>query len=612
MLHLDRFIIRKGDGVYDMWDFINAAMQGNDYQSTLNLLADSHHELDHTFTGVEGDAAHEALRKGLADEQTARIYFEGPQGPNDNQYVMAFRKMVLAGAPVINEAVEEQNKMNIARGWKRMNLPFQQSSSHEYTVDGQWHHKELVVPKNQLKQTDGSITPWDPLTGQLVTGIISQKTGRKEAFLRPYAEALEKKRGLSGPQDRKKTNDEIHPALIHRNAIYLKDPTAGLHIYKVIKEAQAAAQHTGMDPAQAAHQALMANKVFRKITGGIHHRSFEETYGRYSDAAMQQYGEQMPDYVSEIQPNEDMMKPGFDDLKTFLHPDLHEKPWFRQMNNSSHYRTGPGMQAGIKDLMDSHGATEEEARAWYAAANDKTKGGNTRERFLNALVQFEMKDGVPPKWAAEGGWKPEAAQPLTGGQPQPQTQPQPAPAAADPLRPQGGGMGMAHPAVVSAPPHMQAPPAAPPPMGAQAVASPPPHMQVAAPPNPIGAYNNIGSVPPAPNRAGFMENLGEKLGRLYGRTFPGGFFGKEDTEKSQIENLLEQVQIDIAKNEISEPNRIMKSDSPIDVSIVAGEMNKASSDIIGIIFSRGDWRNIAKSFGVQHTDVQQIKVMFNE
>ena len=41
----------------------------------------------------------------------------------------------------------------------------------------------------------------------------------------------------------------------------------------------------GSDPAQAAHQALMQNKTFKKVTGGIHHRSFEESYGQYADHA---------------------------------------------------------------------------------------------------------------------------------------------------------------------------------------------------------------------------------------------------------------------------------------------------------------------------------------
>ena len=107
-----------------------------------------------------------------------------------------------------------------------------------------------------------------------------------------------------------------------------------------------------------------------------------------------------------------------------------------------------------------------------------------------------------------------------------------------------------------------------------------------------------------------MDALGEKLGRLYGSNFPGGLFGKSESEKQQIEEYLEKVQIDIAKTELPEPHTPMNSESPIDISLVAGQMNKSSSDITAIIYSRGDWRNIAKSFNIPHEEVQKVKVIF--
>ena len=110
-----------------------------------------------------------------------------------------------------------------------------------------------------------------------------------------------------------------------------------------------------------------------------------------------------------------------------------------------------------------------------------------------------------------------------------------------------------------------------------------------------------------------MDSLGEAMGRLYGRTFPGGLFGKSESEKEQIEHYLEQVQIDIAKAELLlQNNAQMNPESPIDISLVAGRLNKSSSDITAIINSRGDWRNIAKSFNVPHEVVQEVKVIFHE
>ena len=110
-----------------------------------------------------------------------------------------------------------------------------------------------------------------------------------------------------------------------------------------------------------------------------------------------------------------------------------------------------------------------------------------------------------------------------------------------------------------------------------------------------------------------MDTAGEALGRLYGNLLPGGLFGKSETEKQQIEHYLEQVQIDIAKAELPITNVTpMNANSPIDISMVAGRLNKSSSDITAIIHSRGDWRDIAKSFNVPHETVQEVKVIFNE
>ena len=106
-------MIVKGEGVHDLWDFINAALGSNSPSETTMALHDSHHDIHHSeITGVEGDAAHVAYRKGLVDEETARIYHEGPSNP---RYMDAFRRCVLAGAPLINSLVERQNQINIKR-----------------------------------------------------------------------------------------------------------------------------------------------------------------------------------------------------------------------------------------------------------------------------------------------------------------------------------------------------------------------------------------------------------------------------------------------------------------------------------------------------------------
>ena len=119
----------------------------------------------------------------------------------------------------------------------------------------------------------------------------------------------------------------------------------------------------GQDPAQAAHQALMQNKTFKKVTGGIHHRSFEESYGQYADHAAMFTPEnqgvdssQQVDSVGDPTPDPQLMNTPLDqDLSGWAHPELHEQVGIRISTlaaGEGHSQAGGGRTKGEKALQD--------------------------------------------------------------------------------------------------------------------------------------------------------------------------------------------------------------------------------------------------------------------
>jgi len=615
-MDLDRFLILKGEGIYDLYDFINAAMMGGEWGDVRVNLHEQQHDLgDSEFTGVEGDAAYEAYRKGLGGE-AAEIYHAGPQGDNDQRYAQAFRTMVMAGKEIINEAVRQQNIINQDKGIGPMPEPFKDDAVNGYQVNPQWGHK-TPIEKNKQKMEDGTINPWDEMTNELVTTVRSGITGRAESWFRPYHQGLDQMRSQSpGPQagQRKPTSDEIPSHRLHRNSITINDPSMGKHLTAVIQEAAAAAQAAGQDPMQAALQALQQNRTFRGKAGDFKHKgSHEEMFGAYSDERMQQYTAEQ-----EAAPQQPVvMEPNRDNMEGWLSQGDVGKYATHLISSNRHYTNGPGLPRVREGLIDGYGYSEATADEMISIMQNRQKG-NAGMALAEAIRAHEMADGVPPQWAAgmEGLYFGENQQPLS----QPQAPPVAPPVApplegeatfsmagieSDPLRPPGGGRQIA-PSL----PHIEVVP--PPQLSASKVSSPPPKTVESPPPPVVGAPNALGGPMARPPQAGFMESMGESLGGMYGRAFPGGLFGKNDEEeRNQIETLLEQVQIDIAKREISKVNQPMSPESPVDIAMFAADLNRPSSDVVSVIFSRGDWRNIAKAFNMAHEDVQKIKVTFN-
>jgi hypothetical protein len=85
---------------------------------------------------------------------------------------------------------------------------------------------------------------------------------------------------------------------------------------------------------------------------------------------------------------------------------------------------------------------------------------------------------------------------------------------------------------------------------------------------------------------------------------------RSDDAKGHFEAYIEDVQMELAKTVIEDYSvvRKMSPNEPLDLAILSSRIQRPTNDVIAIYHTRGDWRNIAKSFGVKHEQVQLVKV----
>ena len=107
---------------------------------------------------------------------------------------------------------------------------------------------------------------------------------------------------------------------------------------------------------------------------------------------------------------------------------------------------------------------------------------------------------------------------------------------------------------------------------------------------------------------GIMDQIATILGRIAGnRTI----LRSEDA--NQIEEYLENVQLELAKAVLEDVYDVPAFDinSPTDIAMMGAHIQKPTADVISILFTKGDWRNIAKTIGIEHEQVQMVKVAFS-
>ena len=585
----NRYMIRKNYHLVDLKTLIDSVIQSNNPAEAGQILSQAPHPLEHDdITGVEADAAKYAYDHGLAPDEVRRAFHEGPQNP---MYEKSFQHLVSLGAPHINKAIGLTNQM------KGSYIP--PAFDSEGRVTQKWREGG-VSTRDQNKKV-----PVFDTTGKLITQIRSSYTGEPEAFSRPYHEGLNLMREQQGIKV--KTSDEIKPSLVHRNTVNIQDGAMLTRFFNTIKQGIGADPNA--DPYELAHGALRQDSRF-PVHSGLQHSEFGPARYSPEELEAQPVAPQSPE----------------NSMDQWLGPTSNSN-WVKHLGNNNYYKQG-GSKKQISDMVADHGMSEQEARDFFMSVynNEGRLNGGYGKRFREALRNWHMKDGVPPSWIDQA--QAPQGSPLNAQQPEeqkpvdapPQTQPQPAPppiAAPSipepprnpvPPRPEHNG------SFVSAPPAVRNMPA---PVAQPAQPAPPqPQLNpVAAPQPPIPQQNNNAyPSPPPPKQQGrigaMLNNFIERLGYGYETLLPGVKKSEDINDVEKVREVLEMVQIDIAKSEGFTKKGHLSIHSYPDVMSIASNMRRPASDIVTIVESRGDWRSVAKSWGMPHTDVQTIKVMF--
>ena len=639
LVELDRYLIRKGYGIFNIDEFIDAMLAADSVDDGYAALKDSHHDLNHdNFAGVEADAVKLAARQGIGGltPQDIQIINDG-EARNPQAWHRAFQKAVNAGAPLINEAIEKTNEINRQKaatdGVMRPEIPlaFQKDMGNFVAVQA-WRQPVLGRKNGQTHNDQGA----------LVTQYVSALTGEPEAYARPYYTGLQALRKEKYPALNLEASDEISPRILHGNTLYLKDHKLRNRFALTIQNMKM--QYPNLPPQQLKGMAYMALKQmpeFNRFAGISHSDGLQ--YGIHSEEAMS-------NRVAEQQNNNASSKAN---ARLFIHPEIQGKTYFKNMSNAAdhYFHAGPSKEA-IEDFKRLHGWDEETTRRIYREAAEM-EGRGVKRKFNNAVMQHEMADGTPPSWATDAGAILPSGVAITSPIDEKPAEEKP-PSMFDFPTPSGQSSGMQgtvapktpiqqateqppqypirpdppeppkNPSVIGASPTPVASPPPPPPMAqprripSAAPAAPPaqPPIQQNLPQPPMQPLNAYPSTAPAVQNTGrgFLDNLMTRLGYAYESLFPS--FGKADmSDEEVLTEMLENVQLEIAKKEVVQtiftkaPHSIS---SVADVSMIASKMNRPNSDIVSIFHSRGDWGNVAKMFGMTHQEVQTVKVVFNE
>ncbi len=633
----DSFII-KSEGIFDFDAFIASIMQNDD--TSMAGYQNAVYGLNHNFDDFEGqqmnpyeaDAIEMAIRSGKIDDNIGRIIHSGPETPG---YAEAVQQALVVGRPLVNAAAERQIAINEEKGTGfakpqlpfgpdgRLNAQYVMGNGATSTVNQQ---KAGMGIDGRMKQRkgEGSFNPM--LNGKLVHSVLSGRDNRQEGWARWYEDGAKQ---LNLVETRYKEDGQVRgdrryviPAhYVHKDVISINDKvlltTIGNHIKGL--------QGQGMAPEQI--KADLTQQPF--MFNALHHsnHNYDSIHGRVD--RKHQENQEIRDGLMQPVEDDDLDaaagQPGIPGLNTvdrsIIPPDAQGDAWARWTNNKNY---GSHNNKSVKQMMSAFDMEEEEAKAIFDKANmspaqSGLKGGR-ESRLYQALYQHEMdKHGgnLPDDHHYTGPRPPLDGRGIEPGQPA-----APPVVAQPPARPE-------QPPQPNIPAEAPVNPPAPPlPLGPQVVARPPPMGNLAPKPQTQfdvapsrmgemarGINNQNGNIPLSESNS-VGPTVGEKLSRfaeLLGRASSSDIFRRSDEFKSEIEDYIEGVQVELAKTVIDDYHDIQKMDinSPLDIAIVSSRIQRPTTDVISIFHTRGDWRNIAKSFHISHEDVQLVKVALN-
>lgn len=623
----EHFRISKSVMVADLQELIARIMEmDNVSKPALSALALDdllHHSLD-DFEGqkmnpYEADAIEMAIRTGDLPEDLARILHNPDQfPPGSSQFEIAKSEALARGRKMINEAAQLQNEMNEGRYSKKAPLPFMDN--------GELHpaYREVVrssvakqTGKSRRTRGDTDFNPFDE-SGKLVTRLVSTYaggTGKDEGFARWYEPAAKdlgylnrryKKGGRNAGQKQAGHEFMIPAHYVHHNTVQVMDDGVMRQIADSVKSQQANGISdidqilSGVRDLPVMHgRAHRSGNRFESVHGRISHdqeraSNMKQGLGDPETGEMMVDGE-VPDSL--VRPSK-QTPPSVD----ILHDSLKNTKWGQWLANprssgNQHYSNGGKTVRRL--LQQHHGFDEEQVNRIFETA--RVGSGRIQDRILHAIHQVESEDGAMPPWFS-----------------------------GTPMAHEGGEMGVED---IIQPPTPQAQPISP--IGPMRPNAPPADQRrrpEAAqkrgfPRDPrveeyfrtrMGSGINpnqqvYGS--PETRRGGSetLSGLSELLSRLNNSTNLSDTLLRSDEYKTDFEKYIEEVQMEMAKTVIDDYAEVtkMSPESPLDLAMLSSRIQRPTNDVISIYHTRGDWRNIAKSFNITHEKVQLVKVALN-
>lgn len=634
LVNVDDFLIRKGHGVFDIDEFIQAMLFSDSIEDGYADLRDSHHDLNHQqFTGVEADAAQMAIRafeegEGSLTQRDVDIINAG-EAKGGTAWVQAFRKAVNAGAHFIEEAITRTNQINrkLANesGFQYKDIPPAFTNDMGNMIANQAWRTPVVGTKSGMIHNE---------QGALITQYKSAYTGKVESYARPYYKGLASIRKERYPNLKLSASDEIRPGILHSNTINIKDKNARFRLADAVKQVRD--QNPNLpDPQliEMAKQTLSNMPMFRQLAG-TEHRPIE--MGRHSQQNMERRVQEQATTPEEINPL------STDNLSQIFHPEMAGKGYLRHLTNrANHYFDNGPTKEAIADFQNYHGFDEETTRAIYDKAKNMP-GRGKKNKLARAIMEQHLDGGRLPPHAnnmviPDGG---AITSPIDEQRQQPQQEevkPEDTPDGdvimTGKQKPGVSPSGMQSGREPSEPlqvethdyypnaPKIPTPP--PPKMNPANQGAPPAPMNPTPPPAPQSSPQNmpappmqsLNAYPSQPSASqntgrGFLDNLMTRLGYAYETMFPS-FNKSDDMDDPQIiKEMLENVQLELAKQEVMVAKSGLSINSHADVTQVGNRLKRPNADIITVFHSRGDWDNLAKSFGMTKQEVQYVKVAF--
>jgi len=530
------------------------------------------------------------------------------------QYTAAWQEALRIGKPLVNLAAKEQNKLNTGRH-SPAPLPFDNNGNlnpaYGQIVRGSL--RSQTAKTRNLGDTDFNPFKDGQLVTRMVSGyagdIVDGRAGREEGFARWYEPAA-KNLGLVNRRWNKRTGRpegghefEIPAFFIHRNVAKWNDHGMINDAKKIVDEAKM----SGGD-IRSAIDDVKDMSVMHRRSSRVNMRDASRYHGRigYDAERASNFRQGLGDsQTGEAMENGEIIGGSFvDESKnkpdhSIIGEELMNSNWGRWLASgagNTTYANGPKFVR--EALKNKHGLSDDDLNGIFTDAQlHSSRGGKHSHRRKQDRIVAAIHDAVNRRDSTPGDYES-----------------------------QMGGQVSADDSVIPPSPTRHAPP-----LGAPLRDREPPAETRVRTGGPAVREANMGGVIPNTNQQSsswpvpmppeakpmispgianpqYVQDLMRYLSSVRKSDMDEVVF------KNTMTDYLEFVQVELAKTTIEDTTTVQKLsvDNPLDVTLLASRIQRPSNDVISIFHTRGDWNNIAKSFGVDHTAVQLVKVALYE